>query len=192
MIIIISGDIGSGKTMYLTSLIINKLKYGYTVYTNYNIKIPENYKKQLIFIEKEMVGNLDYWRTINHKKICIAIDEIHNVCLDSRRGMVGRNVRMTHWMAQIRKCLRGNKKNHFYCTTQYLHQVDKRLRSLARRMCYCQSGDEPCDPIIVEHYRKNPRVEGDWLYLFRTWIGPEQKDRLFRLYDTYEMVDEWD
>lgn len=117
MIIIISGGIGSGKSLtavryavmksakneILTNFTLKKVPY---VQLSYNdiIKVETEGKKQVKKV------NWDFWQ--NHKNSDVILDEAHEF-INSRSSMSSENKMMTAWFSQARKIF-GNKgdQNH--------------------------------------------------------------------------------
>jgi len=116
MIIVISGGVGSGKTLTEVKFAVEDTK-NKKVLTNFTLKNIKNYhrlKKEDVLISDEkdkIVGvNWEYW---NKNRDCtIYLDEMHNL-ISSRRAMSAQNQYMSEWISQIRKIF-GNQgdQNH--------------------------------------------------------------------------------
>jgi len=114
----------SGKTL---SMVREALKYharGFKIYSNFHLEIPyEPLSLKEIFRMAEEQESLE--------NVVLLLDEIH-ILLDSRSGMKKVNKVVTFWLNQTRKM--GVK---LFYTTQYVHQVDKRLRSGTNFFIFC-------------------------------------------------------
>lgn len=186
MIIIITGDIGSGKSATMTYHALKRMATGFTVFTNFTLKPPKDLKGRWKLLDPNTFDDFDYWKGQLEGKVCIMIDEIHNV-IDARRAMSRKNIKTTHWLAQIRKVLKGHSTNHLICATQYLRQVDIRIRDLAQRMMECRfikGRTREEDTVINTHFAKD--FNGDFAYVKRTAFNPSF---IYRYYDTYELID---
>lgn len=111
MIIVLSGGVGSGKTLTAVKYAMDsddvlanfKLK-GHGHFTRLirehiiseNKSIPEGCRKPVI--EKKV--NWEFWR--EHQDCDVFLDEIHNI-MNSRTAMSKSNILMSEWMSQIRK-----------------------------------------------------------------------------------------
>lgn len=115
MIILISGGIGSGKTLSAVKMCLEDSKHN-LVFTNFKLKKIKNYKRlkwdnMLIdtvdkkkSTEKKVVTrqevNWEFWKKQN---ACdIYLDEMHNI-VDSRQSQNKKSVLFSHWLSQIRK-----------------------------------------------------------------------------------------
>ncbi len=115
----------SGKTLSMVREVLKYYLKGYKIYSNFHINIPYT---PLDFDDLfKMAENQEPL-----KDVIILLDEIH-IVLDSRSGMSKNSKIITFWLNQTRKM----KVKLFY-TTQYLHQVDKRLRSGTDFIVYCE------------------------------------------------------
>jgi hypothetical protein len=110
------GRMGSGKTLSMTRELYKYYKKGHRIITNYGVGFPH---ERINF--EELYEAAETQEEMNN--LVIALDEVH-IVLDSRSGMSGVNKVITFWLNQTRKM--GVK---LFYTTQYLHQIDKRLRS---------------------------------------------------------------
>lgn len=118
------GKMGSGKTLSMTRELLKYYVQGFKIYSNYDLIIPH---------EKVDFDTLIIWANeqTNLSNVVIALDEIH-ILLDSRSGMSSKSILMTFWLNQTRKM-----KVKLLYTTQYLHQIDKRLRSGTNFFVFC-------------------------------------------------------
>lgn len=124
MIIGFIGKMGSGKTISMTREAFKYHLKGYSVISNFHLNFPH----QEIEFEKlyEMAEAQEQL-----ENVVILLDEIH-IILDSRSGMSKTSKVMSFWLNQTRKM----RVKMFY-TTQYLHQIDKRLRSGTDLFVFC-------------------------------------------------------
>ena len=108
------GKMGSGKSLSMTKELYKYYKNGHKIVSNYGLSFPhEQMNFETLYEKAENQEALD--------NVVIALDEVH-IVLDSRSGMSSVSKMITFWLNQTRKM--GVK---LFYTTQYLHQVDKRL-----------------------------------------------------------------
>lgn len=135
MITVITGLTGSGKTWFMTRLMLKDWKAGAEVYTNFPLLFPN---------ENEGVHrwhNLDELWSLNNGIICI--DEGQKL-FDARRwGSLP--VSFAEKIAQHRKHLLD-----IYTTTQDIGHIDLRIRSNVHELYSCQS---------IFRFPKNDRVK---------------------------------
>jgi len=175
----IIGGRGTGKTLSMVYLAREASKKGKKLYTNFKIKLPATY------LTKEWVGSmLEKVKegSINLKNSCVLIDEMHNY-MDSRTAMSKKNRALSYWIAQSRHT--GHGSCEIYYTTQFLNQVDLRLRN---------NTDYLLKPVITEKIDEKPskiQILGSTHYLHRiVRFGMEFKVfDVLELYDTYEIID---
>lgn len=110
MIIGIYGDLGSGKTLFMTLLGYILYNKGYNIMANYHLNFPY----QPINLQK--IEELN--------KCAILIDELH-IFIDSRRSMSKFNQKFSYFILQTRK--RGII---FIYTSQFKRSVDLRIRDI--------------------------------------------------------------
>ena len=110
------GRMGKGKTLSMTRELYKHYLQGYKIISNYHLNFPH----RLVDFET-LFGMAERQETLD--KCVIALDEVH-ILLDSRSSSSKASKVMTFWLNQTRKM--GVK---LFFTTQYLHQVDRRLRS---------------------------------------------------------------
>lgn len=120
MIIGVIGDRGSGKTLFMTLEAFNQYRKGKKVYSNYQLKFPilKNTKKYEL-IKNDFFTNFNKY---NFNNVCMFLDEIY-VYIDSRNSGSNINKVMSYFFNQTRKT-----GVDLYYSTQFLSQVDKRLR----------------------------------------------------------------
>lgn len=121
MIINVIGNIGSGKTLLLTTLAHMFYENGYYVFSNYHI-------------DKKLIKNIEYIRTIEelnklknepNKKKFFAVDEGQQD-LDSRASLSKYNRFITKLFLQSRKY-----SCHIALTSQFFSAIDIRIRALS-------------------------------------------------------------
>jgi hypothetical protein len=124
MIVGFIGTLGSGKTL---SMVREAYKYhlrGSKIMANLKLKFPyqEIDFEQLFAMAQEEIPPYE---------VVILLDEVH-IMLDSRSAMSKVSKTMSFWTLQTRKM--GVK---LFYTTQYAHQIDKRLRSATDLFVQC-------------------------------------------------------
>ena len=150
MIVAIIGGIGSGKSLSGVKFMLER---DCPLFTNFRLRQKKNIKRlryDHIFKETliepdskskktKLSLNWDFWtgQTKKHDGFDICIDEIHNI-FNARRAMSKENVLLQQWVAQIRKILSGNERNHFIIISQRLERIDVSLRDLVGSVIYCQ------------------------------------------------------
>lgn len=118
---------GSGKTLSMIRQAYYYWKQGYKIYANIHLKgIPYHTLKL-----KDIL--LMASKNIEHEKSCFLLDEAH-IFIDARTSAMKRNRIISYWLLQTRK-----KSISLLYTTQYSHQIDKRLRSATSLMIECHS-----------------------------------------------------
>lgn len=166
----------SGKTLAMTREAFTYWKKGLKenkpvrVLSNYHLNFPyEHVNFEELFKDAENQKPL--------RDVVILLDEIH-ILLDSRSGMSKKNKILTFWLNQTRKS--GVK---LLFTTQYEHQIDKRLRSGTDFLVHCEGRN-----LIKKNGKKifkclNTKTNGETAKT-KTWTG----DKYFCLYDTNEII----
>jgi len=167
MIIGYIGTRGRGKTLSCVREAYEHQLKGYTIYSNVklNRKLFPNYveldgKMLVDFVQEQEQFN----------KAFFILDEVH-VYLDSRSGMSKRNVIISYFILQTRK-----RNVRLGYTTQFIDQVDKRLRQPTEVFVHCQNynnGKAVFQSNIVEH-----RETG------RSWLDNFRANDYFDYYDT--------
>lgn len=169
MIVGFIGKMGSGKTLSMTKELHKYHLLGHTILANYGLSFdhnPVNFEQLYDIAEaQEPMSN-----------IVLALDEIH-ILLDSRSGMSKASKVMTFWLNQTRKM---NVK--LFYTTQYLHQVDKRLRNGTDLFIFC-NGMHIVRNDQARYVCFNEITDGDFVKK-EIFLG----DRYFQLYDTNEVI----
>jgi hypothetical protein len=124
MIIGYVGNMGDGKTYnaIYDILRLRKLK-GCNVYSNTPLKIPHD------TLTIEYLENIVEQGIKPKENSIFFIDEIH-IWLDSRTSVSKRNRILSYFLSQTRKLSSDYDTGLILMfTTQYVHQIDKRLRS---------------------------------------------------------------
>jgi len=116
MIIGFIGDMGSGKTLSMVRLAYSLHNKGYKIYSNFSLKFPFEYFT-LPDIMNFAEGDVNFTNTV------FLIDEAH-IFIDARRSASAKNLALSYFILQTRK-----QNVWLFFTTQYYHQVDKRLRA---------------------------------------------------------------
>ena len=107
----------SGKTLAMTIEAYRESRKGRTVYSNYGLSFPH------LDMDDQMVGEATkHNRTTEFDGSVTAIDEIH-VYMDSRNSSSKKNRLLSYFVTQS-----GKLDTLLLWTSQYLSQVDKRLR----------------------------------------------------------------
>lgn len=187
MIILVVGDIGSGKTATLVRNIMIKLMQGQAIYTNFTLSsLPKHLQKNFYQLKFEQLTDFKFWKKQFGQGFSIVLDEFHNIA-DSRRAVSKRNITITQWLAQIRKILKGHSNNHLFISTQYLRQIDVRTRDLAQYMIECEfrkGRSIEQDLILNFHYTKSN--SGDFVFRKKTYFYPFN---VYKYFDTHELID---
>ena len=141
MIILLTGGIGSGKTLTAVKEIIKRKN---KVFTNFDLygypytRLKHEHLFQTDKKTKKIKLNFDFWNKETKKgRFDIFLDEFHNT-MGSRRAMSKKNVLMSDWLSQIRKILGASEKNHLYLITQKLRRIDVNSRDLAHLAVRCE------------------------------------------------------
>ena len=130
MIIGYVGTRGRGKTLSCVREAYEHQLKGYTVYAN--LKLNRRMFPNYVELTGKMIT--DYVSSEQQfNKAFFILDEVH-VYLDSRSGMSKRNVIISYFILQTRK-----RDVRLGYTTQFIDQVDKRLRQPTEVMVYCQN-----------------------------------------------------
>jgi len=130
MIIGYVGTRGRGKTLSCVREAYEHQLKGYTVYANLELdrKMFPNYVQLTGQMLVDFVKGEEQF-----KKAFFILDEVH-VYLDSRSGMSKRNVIISYFILQTRK-----RDVRLGYTTQFIDQVDKRLRQPTEVFVTCQN-----------------------------------------------------
>jgi len=144
---------------------------GYTVYAN--LKLSRKYFPNYIELTGKMI--IDYVNNeVQFTKAFFILDEVH-VYLDSRSGMSKRNVIISYFILQTRK-----RNVRLGYTTQFIDQVDKRLRHPTEIYITCQN----------YHNNKNV-IQKNIVYereTGRSFLDTFSANEYFKYYDTNYIV----
>jgi DNA helicase HerA-like ATPase len=169
MIIVIDGNRGQGKTLtavkeaYLFGL------QGYTIYSNLELTFPNPNINVKPYKMSDMISYADTKSELVNS--VVLMDEAH-IVMDSRTSMTKRNITISYFLLQSRK-----RNVHIIMTTQFLHQVDKRIRSTADMFISCR-------------YKKNKdlvlnRIFYNNIVSYRSF----KASGVFGYYDTNKIID---
>lgn len=142
VVIGIVGGMGSGKTLTATA-ISYILRDSYTIISNYSLKHSD-------IVYKNLDDLMDFQKTIQgieNDKLIIH-DEIH-IFNDSRNAMSNRNMLFSYILTQFRKM-----HVTFLYTTQYLNQVDIRIRNNTDVILQPNYNDE-LDVLEIKYFIRN-------------------------------------
>ncbi len=171
MIVGFIGDIGGGKTASLVKEVYIKYLSGRKIFSNIKLNFPYTHVSQEDLLEMASGG-------FNLQDGVLVLDEIH-IYLDSRTSMSKENRVITYFALQTRKV-----GVDLYYTTQYINQVDLRLRNLTNALieCYTQENSETKEKytLNVIRMRKINKVITKKI-IFQT-------SKVYNLYNTYEVV----
>lgn len=168
---------GSGKTLSMVYEAYQYYKKGFKVFANFRLNFPYTRLTKRVF--DAMVENKTQ---LTH--CVVLIDEIH-IWLDSRSSMQKKNKMITYWILMTRKA-----SVRLLCTTQHLHQVDKRLRDTIDILVFCKNRSNKTS--IVSGTDGDLWIEQE--FVFQWAEQPPQKRLLYGnpvypMYDTTEMID---
>jgi hypothetical protein len=169
MIIGIQGLIGGGKTLTMTFFLYQEgMVYGRNVFANYKLFFPFKWlkAKEMVDLNKNLVNS------------AIGVDELE-VIADSRRSGSPQNVAMSYFVLQSR-----HRSVNFYYTTQFLHQVDKRIRDNTDVKVIVENLEYEGKPnqfrvIMIDHHKVKRKIKVFTLNGFT----------LYDLYDTNYIID---
>lgn len=164
------GDMGSGKTLSMVKLAYSLYLKGYTIFSNIRLNFPFQY-----FTLNEILEYAE--NDTNFINTVFLVDEAH-IFMDSRASMSKRNLIQSYFILQTRK-----KNVWLFFTTQYYHQIDKRLRASSNAIVECSSkvlDDGRMFVLNTYNIMKNQKVVTK---NFSFLANP-----CFSLYDTNEVV----
>lgn len=150
---------------------------GFTVYANYKLHFPyvRLDKKQF----DKMVKNKEELRNA-----VLCIDEAH-MWLDSRNSMRQKNIGISYFILQTRK-----RNVRLLCTTQHLHQVEKRLRDTVDILTFCRNLSIQTATVVkgVDVYIEQQSVY-QWKDDMKPRVNILYANPVFKLFDTEEIID---
>jgi hypothetical protein len=166
MIIGFIGDMGSGKTLSMIRHAVSDYNKGFKIYSNVQLKLI----KYEILDMKKLIEYAE--GRVNLDKVTILLDEAH-IFLDSRTSMLKRNRILSYLLLQSRKA-----GFNLYYTTQYTHQIDKRLRSVTEVAVTC----------LTKTFRKE-KYTLNKLTKFSSVTGIKTQNIVFKSSDYYKYYD---
>lgn len=154
MIIIITGGIGSGKSLTAIKEIVDRKQMTFTNFklnkikdcpvSSIRLKYEHIFKTDIQYGPRgkktvETGVNYAYWQQAKkrYNGFDIVLDEFHNV-MNARRSMSKRNTALSDWLAQIRKVLGDSEQHNLYLITQKLRRIDVNSRDLAHACIKCE------------------------------------------------------
>jgi len=139
LIIVITGDIGSGKSLSVVKEIVDRKQNTFTNFKLYNKKYTRLKWDNIVLQEdKKFKVNFPYWRKqVKKGGFDIYLDEFHNT-MNARRSMSKNNVVLSNWLSQIRKILGDQEKHNLYLITQKLRRIDVNSKDLAQCAIKCE------------------------------------------------------
>lgn len=178
MILGFCGTVGSGKTLSMTEQAYRYHQQGLKIYANYGLSFEHEVLTKKRF--NELIEDQE-----ELQDCVILLDEIQ-IWLDSRASMGKKRRIITYFLLQTRK-----RNVRLLYTTQFFHQIDKRLRDVSDIVVYCTNmtdksslvNDDKQIYLMRESYR--PAEMGALDLIKREVI---HANPLFKLYDTRQMV----
>lgn len=177
MIVLYKGAKGKGKTL---TMVKDGLKYklkGYRVLSNFWTSFTET-------ITNEEILNLD--KNSNLFNCCLLIDEIQ-IFFDSRTGMKKANRNFSNFIQQSRK-----RNIDILTTTQYAHQIDKRLRAFLDVIAFPNfiKRFNVCEVTYIDltRFEDNDLITGSSELKPMTMKIVFNAEPIFKLYNTREMI----
>lgn len=161
MIIIITGGIGSGKTLSLVKEIIDRNQKTFTNFKLYNTEYYRLKEQNILMKDpddkKKLKVNFDFWKSQKKESgFDIYLDEFHNL-MNARRGMSKRNVVLSDWLSQIRKILGDSELHNLYLISQKLRRIDVNSRDLCEKAITCHKVQYP-DVLIATEIVQNNKI----------------------------------
>lgn len=190
MIVVITGTIGSGKSLSIARMIKNNEQF---VLTNFALDGITNYRRlkfEDIIItadnKKDWKVNWAFWDKMRkeHKSFSIYLDEV-GILLNSRESNSKKNILMSRWLAQIRKLTNDSDTNNLYLITQTYRKLDVDFRDLAMVYIRCE-----CKKFKTKVYIKNKFYGSEESYIYDRprWTERFLGNPYFQYYHTEEIV----
>ncbi|MHA1756715.1 MAG: AAA family ATPase [Promethearchaeota archaeon] len=164
MLGIVLGDLGSGKTLFLTYLAY-KSEF-HNIYTNYHLNIPQ---KNIIMLTPAL-----FRHSFEKLNGLMLIDEIYTL-IDSRNSMNENNKLLSYILFQSRK-----KDIQIWITAQMFSTIDKRFREFADFLVSCKKLEKS-----GYFYYKIYSIAGNTKKIILT---PKITQILYSFYDTNEVI----
>lgn len=176
MIIGIVGDRGSGKTLFQTYLANCDFKGGREIYANYHLKFA--YK---LLNLKDLLTKIQNKEQL--KNCTLLIDEIH-IFFESRRSGSKKNLAGSYLATQSRK-----RSLDILYTTQYLGQVEKRIRDNTDYLVRSFKIDEEFFKYDIYKKVDSFTLEtGDYDLIKTLYLQGENSKKIYDMYDTEEII----
>lgn len=179
------GRRGDGKTLAMTAALLRASQFQRTIFANYGLHFPGQ-EPSYIPLTADMVS--DFAKSDSGLiDAAIGIDEIH-VWLDSRMHGTKRNRVASYMLTQTRK-----RSVDVMYTTQFLHQVEKRVRDNTDVVVECRNRNRERDmgkplseqnPDIVLTIIDKGREK-----VFQRRIPTIRAKRIAQMYDTNQVVE---
>lgn len=207
-IIIISGGIGSGKTLLAVKQIVTRDK---PAFVNFEVSHPKAQRLKWgdLFLGegKERTINWEFWKDAQRKGgFDVYLDEIHNL-IPSRKSMSSQSILLNQWLSQVRKLLGSTNENNLYIITQRPDSIDIHFRHLAQLWWQPHKQKFPVQEWttvidsqtqkltarmlpLMRVWHEAYRTQDDMLYgINRTVYRPFIANRYYQYYDTHAIVD---
>lgn len=162
MLIIILGNLGTGKTLLLTYF---STKSKRNIFANFNINL-ERYNKLEVDTLLDLPNNIDVY-----------LDEAYT-WLESRVSGKGLNRYLSYILLQSRK-----RNLDIYCTAQLFSTLDKRFREKSDIIIFCSKEKEG---YLYRINDMNHYTQKSFLLNFK------EAEKYYDLYDTYEIVEPYE
>ena len=167
------GDVGSGKTASaVREMLIKQRETGFHILTNMNLN-PDYFDYTLITFQD--VLEMGKKGEGLHNKI-LFFDEFH-IFADSRTSM--KNKVITHLLLLSRKL-----NIYLYYTTQYLNNIDLRIRNVTNVVVECHTQEHPETGVMLTLNKINNRKMNKII----TANSIFETKNVFNLYDTNELI----
>lgn len=163
------GDIGQGKTLSMVRTAYSLFKQGHKIYSNIKLNFKFEY-----FTINDIIKYAENDKTF--KNAVFLIDEAH-IFIDSRNSMTKKNLIISYFILQTRK-----KDVTLLYTTQYFHQIDKRLRASTNAIIECYFKKYNNIPICLNIINI---IKSNNIIIKKDIFNPIP---YFKLYDTLEVV----
>lgn len=165
MLVIILGNLGSGKTLIMTLLALSDKR---DIWSNYFIK-DKRYRELDIPDLFDLPDN-----------ILLLMDEAY-AWIESRVSSSSLNEYLSSILYHTRKAF-----TDIYLTTPELSAIDKRFRKIANYFVLCEHrSNQEIDDFHFTFYDKDNNSYGNFSLLYK------EAEKLFHFYDTYEKVDSY-
>ena len=167
MIIAITGNMGSGKTLLATAFAEHyRTTQKSNIYANYGLNISYTPLRMQDIADCEF----DFSNSV------LIIDEIH-LFMDSRQSSTKKNRIISYFITQSRK-----RNIVLIYTTQQSHQIDKRLRSNTDYFIKCENLTPGVKEDMFIRWTIHDMDNNEKSFILKA-------DPYFKLYDTHQMID---